>query len=137
MTDVRPTDILHIHMHGGYYVDQQHKADFRFICDNDAEDVSPHFPYPIHLLTIVSSQPSQPTIAWYWNGTHTFDWRTKHACSQSMSAPDKDAPPPSPPKHSDDPPGDTEGDGDQTMLDPDFLYGRTRRSLMTILASSA
>lgn len=46
-------DILHIHMHGGYYVGQQHKADFRFICDQDADDVSPseRSPrQPAHLL---------------------------------------------------------------------------------------
>lgn len=55
-----------------------------------------------------------------------------------MTAPDKDVPPPKPPKH-DDPPGDSEDDGvpgDSTMLDPDFLYGRTRRSIMTALAFS-
>ncbi|KAH9837954.1 uncharacterized protein C8Q71DRAFT_570099 [Rhodofomes roseus] len=40
----------------------------------------------------------------------------------------------------DDPPKDSEDDdvpGDKKMLDPDFLYGQTRHSIMTILVSSA
>ncbi|TFY52428.1 hypothetical protein EVJ58_g10024 [Rhodofomes roseus] len=65
----------------------------------------------------------------------------KHAYGQAMSAPDKDSPPPHTHKPSpDDPPKDSEDDdvpGDKKMLDPDFLYGQTRRSIMTILASSA
>ncbi|KZT64737.1 hypothetical protein DAEQUDRAFT_732285 [Daedalea quercina L-15889] len=114
-------DVLHIHLHGGYYVNKQQKADFQFICDHKADD------------------PSNPTISWNWGGTHAFEWRTKHACSQDMSVPDKDSSPPSR-THPDGPPNDSEDDavpGDSTMLDPDFLYGHTRRSIMTILASSA
>ncbi|KAH9912464.1 uncharacterized protein B0H18DRAFT_1053838 [Fomitopsis serialis] len=118
-------DILHIHLHGGYYVYKQQKADFQFICDHQAEE------------------PTKPSIYWNWNGTHTFEWRTKHACGQAMTAPDDDSPPPTPPKHnpgSDEPPKDSEDDdvpGDKKILDPDFLYGQTRRSIMTIFASSA
>lgn len=55
-----------------------------------------------------------------------------------MTAPDKGAPPPKPPMH-DDPPDDPEDDGvpgDSTILDPDFLYGHSRRSIMTAFASS-
>ncbi|KAH9925764.1 uncharacterized protein B0H18DRAFT_1008147 [Fomitopsis serialis] len=91
----------------------------------------------------VAWQPTKPSIYWNWNGTHTFEWRTKHACGQAMTAPDDDSPPPTPPKHnpgSDEPPKDSEDDdvpGDKKILDPDFLYGQTRRSIMTIFASSA
>ncbi|KAH9829827.1 uncharacterized protein C8Q71DRAFT_389497 [Rhodofomes roseus] len=116
-------DTLHIHLHGGYYVQRQQKADFQFVCDHGAHE------------------PTNPTISWDWRGTHVFEWRTEHACGQAMTAPDKDSPPPHTHKPSpDDPPKDSEDDdvpGDKKMLDPDFLYGQTRRSIMTILASSA
>ncbi|PCH37043.1 hypothetical protein WOLCODRAFT_140694 [Wolfiporia cocos MD-104 SS10] len=119
-------DILHVHLHGGYYVHKQQKADFQFVCDHKAEE------------------PTNPTTLWNWNGTHTFEWRTKHACGERLS---KDPPPPPPPpsdepeEDPDEPPKDSEDDEvpgkKHKLLDPDQIAERSRQSMMRVLASSA
>ncbi|KZT02824.1 uncharacterized protein LAESUDRAFT_729791 [Laetiporus sulphureus 93-53] len=117
-------DILHLHLHGGYYTRLQQKADFQFICDHNAEE------------------PTSPTIGWDWRGTHTFEWRTKHACGQAMSAPPPNEPvsPTQPPPDDDAPPKDVEDDdtpGEKKLLDPGFFGGRSRRSVVTMFASAS
>ncbi|KAL7284230.1 hypothetical protein ACG7TL_001512 [Trametes sanguinea] len=62
-------DVLHIRLHGGWYVDGPQKADIRFLCDHNEEE------------------PSSPSAAWAWNGTWTFNWRSKHACGKRLSSP--------------------------------------------------
>ncbi|KAI0777632.1 hypothetical protein BD413DRAFT_467353 [Trametes elegans] len=60
-------DVLHIRLHGGFYVYGPQKADLQFICDHDVDE------------------PTKPSVGWNWNGTHTFFWRTKHACGKQLS----------------------------------------------------
>ncbi|CCM03455.1 uncharacterized protein FIBRA_05588 [Fibroporia radiculosa] len=115
-------DILHVHLHGGYYVNEQQKADIQFICDHKAEE------------------PTSPTASYIWNGTHVFEWRTKHACGKTIEKsppsdpeddpaddPERDAPPKD--AEDDDVPGDS-----RKLIDPELLASRSRRS-MTLFAS--
>ncbi|KAI0746711.1 hypothetical protein C8Q80DRAFT_1176892 [Daedaleopsis nitida] len=86
------THILHIYLHGGWYVYGAQKADFQFLCDPSVDE------------------PSTPAYTWSWNGTHTFQWRTKHACgSRRVTKPQPD-PKDTPPAEDDDngPPPDSE-----------------------------
>ena len=49
--------------------------------------------YGCVLRLLPLAQPSTPTYAWSWNGTHTFQWRTKHACGSQRALPPADNPP--------------------------------------------
>ncbi|TBU45634.1 autophagy-related protein 27-domain-containing protein [Dichomitus squalens] len=115
------TSVLHVRLHGGFYVYGAQKADFQFICDRSVDE------------------PSTPTYAWAWNGTHTFQWRSRHACgSQQATAPPKEAPPP--PDDTDDsgddaPPQDDESDG-QDLREGNPIMGRMTRTTMALLLSS-
>ncbi|RDX54436.1 hypothetical protein OH76DRAFT_1397733 [Lentinus brumalis] len=111
--------VLHVRLHGGYYVYGAQHADFQFVCDRGVDE------------------PTAPTYSWTWNGTHTFQWRTRHACA-SMTAkpvPTKDRPPPqdsdedetSPPPDEDEP---------EELVDGHPFSGRTARSMMILLLSS-
>ncbi|GBE84263.1 hypothetical protein BKA93DRAFT_534641 [Sparassis latifolia] len=123
-------DVLHVRLHGGYYVYQHQKADLQFICDQDVEE------------------PTNPITSWAWNGTHTFSWRTKHACGETVVTPttsseqtptsDSGVPEPTSPPEENGPPDDSEPpDNEQNLIDPDVLAGRSRRSMMTIFICSA
>ncbi|KAJ6628880.1 autophagy-related protein 27-domain-containing protein [Mycena sp. CBHHK59/15] len=59
-------DPLQITLHGGSYNHQSQKASFQFHCDHEA------------------AEPTLPAFKWQWNGTHTFSWRTKHACPRAL-----------------------------------------------------
>ncbi|KAI0826676.1 hypothetical protein BC628DRAFT_251281 [Trametes gibbosa] len=122
-------EVLHVRLHGGYYVYGPQKADLQFICDHGVDE------------------PSSPSYAWYWNGTHTFNWRTKHACGKQLSPPARTITatgPGGPSPTSDQPlesPGDTpptedEGLPDKELADARPLGGRTTRSMMILLLSS-
>ncbi|KAJ8701529.1 hypothetical protein PTI98_000297 [Pleurotus ostreatus] len=52
-------------IHGGSYTDRPQMAYFQFICDAS------------------SKEPSEPTYLWRWNGTHTFEWKSRHACREA------------------------------------------------------
>ncbi|RPD65422.1 hypothetical protein L226DRAFT_530997 [Lentinus tigrinus ALCF2SS1-7] len=117
--------VLHIRLHGGYYVYGAQKADFQFVCDTAADE------------------PTAPTYSWTWNGTHTFQWRSRHACA-SMRAkplPSKDRPT-QPPEDSEDettPPTDDESPTDgqpEELVDAHPFSGHTARSTMILLLSS-
>ncbi|KAI0929449.1 hypothetical protein AcV7_005300 [Taiwanofungus camphoratus] len=125
-TDDERRDILHVRLHGGYYVHKQQKADFQFICDHKAEE------------------PTTPSASWNFNGTYAFTWRTKHACSQALPGRTSTATPAKPTKapesepDPDAPPKDDESEGDERkLIDPDIIAGRSRRSMMTAFLSSA
>ncbi|KAI8986763.1 autophagy-related protein 27-domain-containing protein [Trametes punicea] len=121
-------DVLHIRLHGGWYVYGPQKADIRFFCDHSVDE------------------PSSPRHAWTWNGTHTFNWRTKQACGKQLSpkisstvratptaAPD--APSDSEPVEDDAPPIDDETpEDDLTKAHP--ISGRASRSKLALLLSS-
>lgn len=32
---------------------------------------------------LIFTQPSEPTYLWRWNGTHTFEWKSRHACREA------------------------------------------------------
>ncbi|PIL27448.1 hypothetical protein GSI_10597 [Ganoderma sinense ZZ0214-1] len=84
---LRAAMVLHVRLHGGHYMYAPQKADFQFLCDPNRDE------------------PSSPAYAWFWNGTHTFQWRTKHACGSQRAVP-----PPA-----DKPPSGGVGDEDQDM----------------------
>ncbi|THH17934.1 hypothetical protein EW146_g2971 [Bondarzewia mesenterica] len=114
---------LWIHLTGGHYVDKPQKGLIHFICDLNAPD------------------PSEPTFGWSFNGTHTFNWRTKHSCASVQAAPQQPQPtsPPEdapaedhnpPPTEVLDPP--TEHDG-QKLTEPPSLSDGSRHAITTIL----
>ncbi|KAI0360733.1 hypothetical protein OH77DRAFT_1493144 [Trametes cingulata] len=122
-------EVLHIILHGGYYVYGPQKADLRFICDHGADE------------------PTKPTFAWTWNGTHSFNWRTKQACGKQLSKPTgtqratataTGAPSPTDaPVEDDTPPPDTEApDGSKELADEYPLSGRSSRATLALLLSS-
>ncbi|KAI0371892.1 hypothetical protein BV20DRAFT_126812 [Pilatotrama ljubarskyi] len=122
-------DVLHIRLHGGYYVYGPQKADLRFICDHGADE------------------PTSPTHAWSWNGTHAFNWRTKQACGKQLSKPTgtgKATPTatggPSPtdaPVEDDAPPPDSETPDESKELADEYpLSGRSPRATLALLLSS-
>ncbi|EIW55777.1 uncharacterized protein TRAVEDRAFT_30502 [Trametes versicolor FP-101664 SS1] len=127
-------DVLHVRLHGGYYVYGPQKADLQFICDHGVDE------------------PTKPSYAWSWNGTHTFNWRTKHACGKQLSPPARTgtvtaSPGPKPtsgaPTDSepaeDAPPDDNEGVPDkseQDLADKHPLLGRASRQTLVLLLSS-
>ncbi|KAJ7904760.1 autophagy-related protein 27-domain-containing protein [Mycena olivaceomarginata] len=59
---------LQLTLHGGLYNHQTQKASIQFHCDHGMDE------------------PTLPTFSWQWNGTHTFSWRTKHACPRAPPA---------------------------------------------------
>ncbi|KAI0030550.1 hypothetical protein K488DRAFT_87667 [Vararia minispora EC-137] len=86
---------LQLVMRGGYYVDKPQRSLIRFSCVGAA------------------SSQHKPTYAWSWNGTHTFDWKTQHACAHAQAH----KPEPEPQHGADDPP-DVESppkDGEQLL----------------------
>ncbi|KAJ6490349.1 autophagy-related protein 27-domain-containing protein [Mycena vitilis] len=88
---------LQVTLHGGQYNRRAQTASFQFHCDHTLDE------------------PTAPQFAWQWNGTHTFSWRTKHACPRALppgapGAPDPDNDPPATPPP--DPDADLE-DGDR------------------------
>ncbi|KIY67556.1 hypothetical protein CYLTODRAFT_375893 [Cylindrobasidium torrendii FP15055 ss-10] len=102
---------LRVILHGGTYTGRRQKALFEFVCDHDAE-------------------PSSPTFAWSFNGTHAFDWRSKHACGELISGtPTKGGPETQP---DDQPPQDP--DKDSGELSPTH---RPRGVLWTFLLLGA
>ncbi|KAH9950718.1 autophagy-related protein 27-domain-containing protein [Amylocystis lapponica] len=118
-------DILHVHLHGGYYVKRQQKAVLAFICDHNATELS------------------SPTYSWNWNGTHTLSWRSKHACPQkaivgTSTAADTPTPSKKPDAEPDRemPPKEHTGD-EHKLIDPNLDSDRARRSMMTIATSAS
>ncbi|KAI0635105.1 hypothetical protein C8Q77DRAFT_1105856 [Trametes polyzona] len=133
-------DVLHVYLHGGYYVYGPQKADIQFTCDHGVDE------------------PSTPTYIYAWNGTYAFNWRTKHACGKQITAPSHSGtmtatpvgPSPTgstPAEPTDDvPPTDGEsdsplpapGDGksEKELADGRPLGGRTPRSTLVLLLSS-
>lgn len=90
------------------------------------------------MLLPLPAQPS-PTYAWSWNGTHTFQWRTKHACAAQHAVPNPPAgkEPPSPPvgdEDQDTPPPDDE---EQELRGNDPFSRRAARTRMILLLFSA
>jgi hypothetical protein len=71
-------------------------------------------------LQIPFTQPTEPTLEYAFNGTHAFEWRSKHACPSGSPDPDPPAPPPSPDPGSDAPgTSDPTPDGDKTDEEDD------------------
>ncbi|KAJ6515647.1 autophagy-related protein 27-domain-containing protein [Mycena sanguinolenta] len=69
LNKVQPDDLhepLQVILHGGLYRHQSQMASFEFHCDHNLDE------------------PTQPKLSWQWNGTHTFTWRTKHACARAL-----------------------------------------------------
>ncbi|KAH9975438.1 hypothetical protein BGW80DRAFT_1251001 [Lactifluus volemus] len=56
------TPSLSLHMRGGHYMDIPQRVQMKFQCAESDDDV--------------------PRFSGYRNGTHTFTWSTKHACTQ-------------------------------------------------------
>ncbi|CDO74760.1 hypothetical protein BN946_scf185001.g8 [Trametes cinnabarina] len=125
-------DVLHIRLHGGWYTYGAQKADIRFLCDHNVDE------------------PSSPTIAWSWNGTHTFNWRSKHACSKRFSGTTTASPVPRPtsgtpadsspePVEDDAPPADSEPpteDDPNDLRDTYPISDRASRAKLALLLSS-
>ncbi|KAF8195642.1 hypothetical protein K438DRAFT_779396 [Mycena galopus ATCC 62051] len=69
LAKVQPDDLhepLQVTLHGGLYKQQPQKASFEFHCDHSLKE------------------PTEPRFSSQWNGTHTFSWRTKHACPRAL-----------------------------------------------------
>ncbi|OBZ77234.1 hypothetical protein A0H81_02042 [Grifola frondosa] len=116
-------EVLHIRLHGGYYVNKYHKADFQFRCDHTAEE------------------PSSPTYYWNWNGTHSFSWRTKYACGKQIgtitSTTLASKPTSEPEPENDAPPIDDDiPDGEQELVDPGSISRRFFHPTMMVILSS-
>ncbi|KAI0646259.1 hypothetical protein C8Q79DRAFT_961778 [Trametes meyenii] len=129
-------DVLHVRLHGGFYVYGPQKADIQFLCDHGADE------------------PTSPTFGWTWNGTHTFNWRTKHACGKQLTgsatatatATATAAPRPTPTSQPEDdsepvedaPPTDSEPQdpNEKDLADGQPLSGRASRSALVLLLSS-
>ncbi|KAJ7068508.1 autophagy-related protein 27-domain-containing protein [Mycena amicta] len=90
---------LQITLHGGVYNNLAQKASFQFHCDHTVEE------------------PSSPQFSWQFNGTHTFSWRSPHACPRQLppgapSGPIGEQPDPDPPST---PPPDPDADSDEPV----------------------
>lgn len=96
-------DILEVYLHGGSYVGKRQKARIQFLCDHDVRE------------------PSGPSFAWSWNGTHAFTWSTRYACGKSVAVPS-----PAPDDgddESDPPPQDDDDESDPPVNDENDLLG--------------
>ncbi|THH30960.1 hypothetical protein EUX98_g3214 [Antrodiella citrinella] len=113
--------MLHVRYHGGSYVDLRQIADMQFICDHDAEE------------------PSSPTFAYNWGGQHAFQWKSKHACGQTITnEPVDEPPPPADPADEEAPPSDNEeGDSEQLVDLPPYSNRTSRASWIMFLSSTA
>ncbi|KAF8914955.1 hypothetical protein CPB85DRAFT_1296368 [Mucidula mucida] len=86
---------LQVTLHGGIYTTRQQKASIQFICDHNAEE------------------PTNPTFGWSFNGTHAFDWKTKHACPRYVAGE-----PNGPISEPDEPPRDPDQESDKFEPNP-------------------
>ncbi|KAF8641802.1 hypothetical protein AX16_009783 [Volvariella volvacea WC 439] len=102
--DDGPHGPLRLTLHGGKYTNQTQKASLVFYCDVDAPE------------------NSTPEFAWNWNGTHTFSWKTKHACAEVAEEPTS---PPPPPEADPDPPAEPPADPDAEEPTPPGLRPST------------
>ncbi|KAJ7129434.1 hypothetical protein C8R44DRAFT_77867 [Mycena epipterygia] len=112
LTKVRADDLhapLQVTLHGGVYNFQAQKASFQLHCDHELDE------------------PTSPTFSWQWNGTHTFSWRTKHACPRALPP---GAPGPRPEEPDLDPPATPPVDPDADVEDN---VPTTRRGSLSIL----
>ncbi|KAJ7930010.1 autophagy-related protein 27-domain-containing protein [Mycena leptocephala] len=98
---------LQVTLHGGLYNHQSQKASFQFHCDHDLDE------------------PTFPKFYWQYNGTHTFSWRTKHACPRALPP---GAPGPRPEEPDPDPPATPPADPD---ADVEYKEPARRASLST------
>ncbi|KAI0316602.1 hypothetical protein OF83DRAFT_1172739 [Amylostereum chailletii] len=111
----QPRPLL-LRMHGGYYVDKPQRAIVAFHC-GQAED-------------------PEPTYGWTWNGTHTFNWNTKHACASRQAKPpgrtpdEKDDAPPSNPSK---PPAEDHTPSEDELLRDPITDRASSRTVLTIL----
>ncbi|KAJ7781012.1 autophagy-related protein 27-domain-containing protein [Mycena metata] len=98
---------LQVTFHGGLYNHQPQKASFQFHCDHDV------------------NEPTFPKFSWQFNGTHSFTWRSKHACPRALP-PGAPAPPPDEPDI--DPPAMPPNDPDAGVGDSEPATGPPRLS---------
>jgi len=98
---------LQVTFHGGLYNHQPQKASFQFHCEHDV------------------NEPTFPKFSWQFNGTHSFTWRSKHACPRALP-PGAPAPPPDEPDI--DPPAMPPNDPDAGVGDPEPATGPPRLS---------
>ncbi|KAI0067028.1 hypothetical protein BV25DRAFT_1878067 [Artomyces pyxidatus] len=99
---------LWLSMSGGYYVDKPQRLLFNLMCAPDNQE---------------------PTYGWSWNGTHTFDWKTRHACANVRATPS-----PYPPTPPDDPaPVIDAPPADELITPPPVSPRMTARAVTTIL----
>ncbi|KAJ7232199.1 hypothetical protein B0H12DRAFT_1145625 [Mycena haematopus] len=99
---------LQLTLHGGLYNKQPQRASFQFHCDYSLDE------------------PTLPKFFWLGNGTHTFTWRTKHACPKALPP---GAPGPKPAEPDTDPPVNPPDDPD---TDADVTHP-TVKSVSTLL----
>ncbi|KAF5350756.1 hypothetical protein D9758_010342 [Tetrapyrgos nigripes] len=85
---------LLVTLHGGLYTNLRQKATFIFRCKPD------------------SVEPSKPTIAWSFNGTHAFNWETQHACHEFVKPSPSTGDDETPDEPPDLPPADPDNDNE-------------------------
>ncbi|KAJ6539576.1 hypothetical protein B0H19DRAFT_365333 [Mycena capillaripes] len=77
-----------------------------------------------------ANQPTSPEFSWRYNGTHTFSWRTKHACPRALP-PGAPGPPPEEPDT--DPPAQPPVDPDADVEDRAPISNPASPSLLFVL----
>jgi len=115
LAKVDPGDLhepLQVTLHGGLYTHQSQKASFEFHCDHGVKE------------------PTLPKFSWQWNGTHTFSWRTKHACPRALPP---GAPGPRPKDPDTDPPSTPPPDPDADVDDREPVTRLASMSTLVIL----
>ncbi|KAJ7044571.1 autophagy-related protein 27-domain-containing protein [Mycena alexandri] len=99
---------LQVTFHGGLYNHQSQKASFQFHCDHDV------------------NEPTFPEFSWQFNGTHSFTWRSKHACPRALPP---GAPAPAPDEPDIDPPAIPPDDPDAGVGDHEPSTGPAHLSM--------
>ncbi|KAL0571026.1 hypothetical protein V5O48_010932 [Marasmius crinis-equi] len=70
---------LRMTLHGGGYTGQKQKAAFVFRCDHSREKAERR-----------NGKVTSPKFAWSFNGTHSFEWKSVHACPERLNSPPPD-----------------------------------------------
>ncbi|KAK7437468.1 hypothetical protein VKT23_018539 [Stygiomarasmius scandens] len=100
---------LAVRFHGAMYGNMQQRAELRFHCRND------------------SVEPSKPAFRWNFNGTHVFEWKSRHACPKGTATPKE--PPKEPPEE---PPNPTPDDPNEPQPEPVPAAPKLRRTFVTL-----
>jgi hypothetical protein len=119
-TSSERTDVLYLRLHGGTYVQRSQHAVFRMKCDPSAQEP-----------TIPEYRP------WFnWNGTHWFDWTTRHACPLNVAGGKDDQEAVHKPEYDSEKPAGDEGDQQNLSGHPSAPAARAWKIVMWVFFGS-